>query len=76
MVLRHADTDGRCDHHVQGLGHCAGDQFRAQGVGADKPVGAVLFGGPHRHENARGPFKIVLDLGPGAKLQAHDDGLP
>jgi hypothetical protein len=45
MMLGHADVDGRRHQDVQFAANALGDQFRADGVGADEAGGAVLFGG-------------------------------
>ena len=75
MMLGHADVEGRRHHGLQIAADALADQFRADGVGADKAGGAVLFGGTDGLDNARRALQIGLDLGPGTKLQPHGASL-
>ena len=75
MMLGHADVDGRRHHGLQIVADTIGDQFRAEGVGADEAGGAVLFGGADGLDNSRRTLQIGLDLGPGTKLQPHGASL-
>src|SRR4051812_44949174 len=71
VVSRHADTDGRPDESAGRLADTQRDLFGTDRIGADQPVGAMLFGGADRQDDAARRFEIVFDLGPGAELKAH-----
>ena len=47
------------------------DDFGAERVGAQQPVGTVLFGGADRDQDGLGFGQIGLDFRPGGKMQLH-----
>ena len=70
-MLRLADIEGGADQKSRLVAGAAGDDFRAQRVGAQKPVGAMLFGRADGNEDGLGAGQIGLDLRPGGKMKLH-----
>ena len=71
MVLRLADIEGGPDQDSRLVARPLADDFRAQRVGAQQPVGAMLFGGADGDQDGLGLGQVGLDLGPGGQMKLH-----
>jgi hypothetical protein len=71
VVLRHADADGGRDQRLEALAQALGHRLRADGVGAEQTVGAMLLGRADRKDDGRRALQIGVDLLPGLELQPH-----
>ena len=70
-MLGLADIEGGPDQDAGFVAGAAGDDFRAQRVGAQKPVGAMLLGRADGDEDGLGARQIGLDLRPGGQMKLH-----
>ena len=71
MVLRLADIESGPDQKFAIRAGAPADDLRAQRVGAQQAIGAVLFGGADGDQDGLGAGKIGLDLRPGGKMKLH-----
>ena len=68
VMLGHADVERWRDQDVGGFFRLAGDDLRAQPVGAKQSRGPVLFVRTDRHDDGGRACDVGLDLRPGGEV--------
>ena len=73
MVFGHPEGLGRDHEDAAAAPQLQGHRLGGEGIGADRPGGAMLLSGAQGHDHALAGVQVALHLRPGAQLQA--DGL-